>query len=285
MLQLDHSSLNVSELAAAQSCLERQLGFRLSVTRTAPRSHGRIFLDRGYIEVAASAELPRGLPRAASLLSWGGYFFRVEAIEAFVEAASERGVEVSAPSVYTGHDGEWLDVLIGHPTWRDLFPIIVQRISPPEIAADWPPPLRDEHPNGARTLASVYLMTETRNEAEGLLEGLSRLMGLNARASVWRANAFLQATESSIDLPGSRKVLIGTPSAEGKARAWLRRNGPGLFSVAFGTPDLGDVQGFLEKRAVPFVERGRDGSHGKGGMVWVEPFGDSNVFMSFTQTE
>ncbi len=53
-LGLDHVSIEVPDFADAVGRLDEQLGLHVTVSPQAPERHGRVYLDRAYLEVAAN---------------------------------------------------------------------------------------------------------------------------------------------------------------------------------------------------------------------------------------
>ena len=186
MLLLDHASLDVSDLSEARPFLENRLGFNVALTPQAPLEHGRIFLDRGYVEVSQASQENDVPSKLLSLSAWRGHFLRTADPAALISEARARGVELSEPSIYHGRDGDWDDIEILRPDLAGLLPIIVRRLTPRAIAADWPPKLLQPHPNGAETLQSVYLLAGGRHEASELARVLSLLVsGKEPQPSGW----------------------------------------------------------------------------------------------------
>lgn len=154
----------VPDLPTASRDLEAGLGLRVTVSSADPRHHGRIHLDRSYIEVTSGDRT----------LVWriAGFFL------SFDDPVDLRrhlhAVRLPFRStVYTGVDGRWDDVEIdagGVPV-----PILVRRTHPPEIAADWPPALEVPHPNGATTLDAVHV---TVDELVPAVDVYQRLLGV-----------------------------------------------------------------------------------------------------------
>ena len=145
-LHLDHVSVEVPNLPDAVSQFDERLGLRVTVSPSAPERHGRIHLDRAYLEVASRLDG----------LTWDvtHFFLRfsdAKRLRSHLEDA-ELGYRFR---IYDGVDGRWDDVEIdvtGVP-----MPILVRRTEPAEVARDWPPPLNHPHPCGAFTLASVHV--------------------------------------------------------------------------------------------------------------------------------
>jgi hypothetical protein len=127
--------------------LEARLGLRATVSAAAPDRHSRVYLDRSYLEVAAQP----------GICDWIATHFFVR----FEDPQWLRGHLASAGlasrfGTYAGVDGVWDDVGIEREP-SILFPILVRRTHPPEVAADWPPTLTEIHPCGAWVLAAVYV--------------------------------------------------------------------------------------------------------------------------------
>lgn len=145
-LRLDHVSVAVPVLADAVAHLERRLGLHTTITPADPDRHGRVHLDRTYLEITAQ---PAQRGWDASL-----FFLRFQDPARLREHLETTGLRYRF-SEYVGVDGVWDDVEIiaGDMT----MPILVRRTDPPGTAADWPPPLARPHPGPAHTLASVYV--------------------------------------------------------------------------------------------------------------------------------
>lgn len=142
MVSLDHVSL-----IAAPGAIEA-LGFALTPTRGAV-NHGRVRLDRSYLEVVADPG-PR-VPLRAS-----GWFLRCDELDVAAARLRDAGLQVSDPRSYKGHDGAWLDLELKQtgPQTAAL-PTLTKRTDLPVGA--WPPPLAEPHSNGATRLAEVRL--------------------------------------------------------------------------------------------------------------------------------
>lgn len=165
-LWLDHASVLVPDLAEAVEHLDRRLGLRVTVSPAAPDRHGRLYLDRGYLEVSAR---PGGTGWDASL-----FFLRFEDPASLREHLAGVGLRFRLED-YEGVDGTWDDVEIdagGVP-----LPILIRRTAPLEIAADWPPALSQPHRSGARTLVQVHVGVPSIGPAT---REYTRLLGLGA---------------------------------------------------------------------------------------------------------
>jgi hypothetical protein len=95
------ASLDHVSVTAPPGALE-QLGFRLTPTAGAD-DHSRVLLDRGYLEV-----LPP--PGGETAIGGRGWFLRPADLMSSVSALRAHGIATSAPTVYEGRDGTWLDV-------------------------------------------------------------------------------------------------------------------------------------------------------------------------------
>ena len=154
-LWLDHVSIEVADLADAVSRFDEGLGLRVTVSPQAPERHGRVYLDRAYLEVAAHPGSPTWAVRSFFLR-----FSDAEALRAHLE-----GVRLGyRRQVYEGVDGRWEDVeldVVDVPV-----PILVRRTEPAHLAPNWPPQLDKRHRCGAFTLAAIHLPIESIEAAE-----------------------------------------------------------------------------------------------------------------------
>lgn len=145
-LRLDHVSIEVPDFADALGRLDERLGLRVTVSPQALERHGRVYLDRGYLELAAHPGNP-----AWAATSFFLRFSDPEGLRAHLES-----VRLGYRSrVYEGVDGRWEDVELDV---ADVpVPILVRRTEPAQVARNWPPPLDVPHRCGAVTLAAVHL--------------------------------------------------------------------------------------------------------------------------------
>jgi hypothetical protein len=158
---LDHASVQAPGFDAAIEMLRDHLGLMTTPTPAAPHRHGRVYLDRSYLEVAAGADASLAL-----------FFLRFDQLAPTLEALEERGLRARA-SLYEGLDGTWEDIEIDAGSTTPL-PFLVRRKTPTEVAEDWPPPLEVPHPCGAEALAAVHLRVPRLGPAVAIYE---RLLG------------------------------------------------------------------------------------------------------------
>jgi hypothetical protein len=97
--------------------------------------HGRVLLDRRYLEVRRGD--------------------RLAAIGLFL-AGDDPHAPLGPPSLYEGADGTWEDRTLAVPD-GSVTVAVVRRLTPPDVARDWPPPLAEPHPCGATTLDAVVV--------------------------------------------------------------------------------------------------------------------------------
>jgi hypothetical protein len=143
-LVLDHVSLQTPAWDTAVELLRDRFGLSTTRTPAAPDRHGRVYFDRSYLEIAAGVE---------ASLPW--FFLRYDRLDHTLEVLQGRGLRARA-SVYQGVDGTWEDIELDAGTAVPL-PYLSRRITPAEVAKDWPPPLVSAHPCGAEALAAVHL--------------------------------------------------------------------------------------------------------------------------------
>jgi hypothetical protein len=154
------------DFADAVGRLDERLGLRVTVSPQAPAPHGRVYLDRAYLEVAAHPGSPAWAVRS--------FFLRFpdpEGLRAHLEGA-RLGYR---DRVYEGVDGRWEDVeldVAGVPV-----PILVRRTEPVQVARNWPPPLGKPHRCGAVTLAAVHLPVAS---IEAAADVYARLLSVEA---------------------------------------------------------------------------------------------------------
>ena len=153
-LRLDHASIEVPHLGDAVGRLDGLLGLEVTVSPQAPERHGRIYLDRAYLEVAANPDVP----------AWNVTHFFLR----FSDPKWLRGHLDGAGlgyhyQVYQGVDGHWDDIELDI---ADVpVPILVRRTEPAAVARDWPPPLEHPHRCGASTLAAVRVPVASIEQA------------------------------------------------------------------------------------------------------------------------
>jgi hypothetical protein len=205
-LWLDHASILVPDLAPAIEELDSRLGLRATPTPAAPGRHSRLYLERSYLEVSA------GAPGDAWTAPY--FFLRFsdpEALRRHLDAVELR----CRFGRYTGVDGQWDDVEIdaeGVPV-----PILVRRTHPPDIARDWPPPLREAHRCGARTLAAVQVAvpdlaaaTEVYRRLTGSDPERSSAVGDHAGTEFRLQSGRIILTEGAA--LGVKAIVLGTTS-------------------------------------------------------------------------
>lgn len=275
MVALDHTSLVVGDVAQAALFLEERLGFRLTLTPQAPDSHGRIFLDRTYVEVS-TGNGPATDGTTPLLGAWSMVFLRTADPYSFGERARHLGLRPSGPAVYHGHDGDWLEVELRARVPRSLLPIVLQRITPADVAANWPPPLAEPHPNGAHRLASVCLLAQNDAQAEVLVDVLARAAASAPRDGRWRLNPYFQASQRSVHFANGGRVDILYPRQSGPAAQWLESRGPGILAGVFATASREQTGAGLVQRGFPF-----DSLRDDGRCLWLEPGGPLGVHVGF----
>ncbi|HEX6131392.1 MAG TPA: VOC family protein [Actinomycetota bacterium] len=145
-LRVDHASIEVPDLGEAVRRLDA-LGLSVTVTPEAPDRHGRVLLDRSYLEVTvAAAPGDRWI-----VSSWFLGFDDLPALRAHLDAA---GLSYRHEP-YEGVDGTWDDVQVDAD--EVPVPILVRRTAPADVARSWPPALREPHPGGATAISAVHV--------------------------------------------------------------------------------------------------------------------------------
>jgi hypothetical protein len=224
-LRLDHVSVEVPDFADAVGKLDEGLGLRVAVSPQAPERHGRIYLDRAYLEVAARPGNP----------AWaiGSFFLRFSNLDRL--QAHLEGVRLGYRcQVYEGVDGRWEDVELDV---ADVpVPILVRRTEPAQAARDWPPPLDKPYRCGAFTLAAIHLPVASMEAAADVY---ARLLNAGAPPAVpgpgprQRRRVFHVGSGAIILVEGGarRAVVLGVAS--------LARSRAVLSSVLLPPDDQG----------------------------------------------
>jgi hypothetical protein len=161
-LVLDHASIAVPALPVAIDLFARRYALDLRSTVGAADRHGRIYLDRAYLEVSTGV---------GSRWEVTAFYVGFSDLARLRRQLSVAGL-VHRHQVYEGVDGRWDDVEVeaaGVPV-----PVLVRRTEPAELARDWPPPLERAHRCGATTLAEVHVPVASLREAAELY---ARLLG------------------------------------------------------------------------------------------------------------
>jgi hypothetical protein len=264
-LRLDHATLQVPDFTETADILWERFGLRLTPTSADPEAHGRIYLDRGYVEV---------VPRPGEdELRLTGFYLSYPDVPSAIETLRGRGLASMPATPYRGVDGDWWDGVLAPPDGVPA-PILVQRTAPAAVAADWPPPLRDGHPSGIERLVGVYLVTPYVAEAVDFYARLVRALTPAAahQAAPERVAAgghpwALADQHWEAALPGGGRVLICDPLRPGRARDMLLTGGPGLVGLELATRNLPDTESRLEMGGV--------GHHlepdERGLALWIDP--------------
>jgi hypothetical protein len=145
-LRLDHASLAVPQFHDAVAELADRVGITTTISPADPDRHGRVHVDRAYIEVSSHDPVDEW-----ALPFW---FLRFDDPIALRRHLDASGLP-SSFDVYEGVDGRWDDVFVDGGAVP--LPLLVRRTHPPEIARNWPPPQRAAHRCGATTLDAVHV--------------------------------------------------------------------------------------------------------------------------------
>ncbi len=215
LFRLDHVSLAVPDLSTAIEELEQRLGLAAVRTAAEPHHHGRIFLDRSYLEVS-DREPGEGWRRPY-------FFLRFEDPAAARQHLETSGLAWTWGS-YQGVDGRWDDVFI--QSGSVPCPILVRRTEPLDLARDWPPALSRAHRCDATTLHEVRVGVVG---LENALEVYSRLLGTAP-----------EPVRISATADGALYVLAG-----GGRIVLLESDVSGIQSVTFGVASLRRSWDFL----------------------------------------
>ncbi len=206
-LRLDHVSIEVPDFAAAIARLDGGLGLRVTVSPQAPGRHGRVYLDRAYLEIAAHPG-----NRAWAVMS---FFLRYSDLEELRDHLGRAQLGYRH-RVYEGVDGRWEDVELDV---TDVpVPILVRRTEPAQVARHWPPPLDKPHRCGAVTLAAVHLPVAS---IEAAADVYARLLGVQAPPALsgsgpYRRGVFHLSSGTITLMEGAERpaVVLGVASLE-----------------------------------------------------------------------
>jgi hypothetical protein len=136
VLALDHVSVHLPALSPAADALEQLTGLAPAVTPGHPW-HSRLHLHRSYLELR---EAP-GAVTGSVALYFLGYAAPAPEVRGWL---GSRGLWCSEPSVYVGVDGTWEELHVKPAAASRERPVtLVRRLTPREVAADWPPGLPD----------------------------------------------------------------------------------------------------------------------------------------------
>jgi hypothetical protein len=233
-LRLDHVSIEVPDLAAAVEHLDTELGLTTTISAGAPDRHGRVFLDRTYLEVAADPGRD-GWQATMCFLR----FAEPDALRAHLDAA---GLTYTF-GVWEGVDGTWDDVEVRS---GDVpLPTLIRRTAPADVARDWPPALSRAQRCGARFLATVVFDVSSLDAAAGAFSSLlgrplERPAATGVRVPL--ASGELVLREGPVDriagvvlgvgsLEETRRVLTLGPTEDGVA--WLEGDGAHGLRLGF----------------------------------------------------
>jgi catechol 2,3-dioxygenase-like lactoylglutathione lyase family enzyme len=260
-LWLDHASVAVTSLNDAIALLDARLGLRATVSQGDPDRHSRVYLDRGYLEVAS------GQPGGGWILS--GFFVRFEDLAALRRHLDSSGFRHRSGARHTGVDGRWddVDTMPGRSRSRS------SSGAPPRAIARPGHPLGDAHRCGARTLDAVQV---TVPDLDSAVATYTRLIGGRAsvvtdREGVRRAEVHLASGRIILaegGNPGITAIVLGVGSLPATMSVVGPLTGP---PIAWLDPAIthGVQFGFVESRA-PDDGFGRHDAGG-GSQTWNRP--------------
>jgi hypothetical protein len=223
-LVLDHASIAVPALPPAIDLLARRYALDLVPTVGAAHRHGRIYLDRTYLEVSA-----------ADRSNWevAAFFLGFSDLARLRRQLSLAGL-AHHHQVYEGVDGRWDDVTI---ELADVsVPVLVRRTEPVELARNWPPPLEAAHRCGATILAEVHVPVSSLREAADLY---TRLLGGEPS---WVAAGGPSVHPRAVFHLGTGRVVLAEGAPE--------------YAVVLGVPSLATSRAVLGPALLPPDDRG-----------------------------
>ncbi len=259
-LWLDHLTLAVPDFAQAVAILREQFGLRTTITPQAPERHGRILLDRCYIEVVRNAVESDELA-----VPW--FFLGHPDVPAAVARLRAAGLARDAATPYHGADGTWWNAMLRAPAGVPA-PLLVQRIEPAEVAAKWPPPLAQPHPSGVVRLGGVLVVTSAVGAAVDFYRLLvTALTGTPATATSERVRHPLADQEWRVPLPDGARIVVCDPVRAGPAREHLLRRGAGLAGFELLSADLDATAAYLSRQDIDVQATGE----GAARCLWLHP--------------
>ena len=275
-LWLDHVTLSVPDMDEAAVILRQRFGLRLTPTPADPSRHGRIYLHHGYVEVAATPDDGSGL------LALTGFYLGHGDVAAAMELLRGEDLAIGPPVVYRGADGAWWDGVLTPPEGVPA-PIVVQRFEPPDLAADWPPPLAEPHPSGIVTLSAVLLVTAYVPQA---VEFYDRLIATLTHEDAASESATRSTNPGGsrapadqqwdLALPGGGRIVIYDPMRAGPARDHLMGSGSGLLGIELGSVDLDSTRAFLDSTDVGY--HATIDQHGP--FIWIDSTATPGVLLA-----
>lgn len=247
-LPLDHLSLNVPTLAEAERWFLALTGVALARSPGDPH-HARLYFDRSYLELRET-----GAPGPWSASLW---FLRYPDPEQLRTGLAERGLAAEGPTHYRGVDGEWEEF---HP--RELLdprcrPLLIRRLTPVDVARNWPPPAPPSPLLGRVRLGAVVLEVEDSAIAAARLEAL---IGRPATPIALAENGSRASSRFDLRLDGGERVILvagpGAPRIAGFALS-VERTEPAIASAA------------TARERPPFAARGEHWVQPPGRRLWV----------------
>lgn len=242
--RLDHASIGVPHLGTAVDRLGRQLGLEVTVSPQAPERHGRIHLDRAYLEVSTHPDV--------STWDITHFFLRFSDLEG-LRAHLDRVDLRYRYDVYEGVDGRWDDIALD--VAEVPVPVLVRRTEPAQVARNWPPPLDHPHRCGAFRLTAVHVPVVS---IEAAAEVYLRLLGVEAPRVL--SGPGPDQRRAVFHLGSGTIVLV-----EGAERR----------AVVLGVASLKTSRTILARVLLPTDGRG---------VAWLDPSATSNLAIGLTET-
>lgn len=266
LTRIDHVMICVPDLTRAIEQY-RNLGFNTypgGVHTGKGTSNAIAFNDADYLELLSVHDLAEY--RAASnvfgsgtlpgfIEAGGGIRYIIvqsDDLAADVAAMRSRGVDVTEAiaggrRTPSGQELRWKFATLGP---RNPLPIFfIEHVTPLEERRKQVA-LAGDHPNGVYALERAYIVTEN---AERDAKLYANVLGM-PQPTLQRGTVIM--SDMAVFQIGPSGLGIAQPYADGPAKQWLERRGPGPFQALYRTKSMGAAARWMEQHGIPKLPRG-----------------------------